>query len=58
MTLATGVWIPVTGITFSCAAIHDLTVYNLQHHQRPVPLIVIPCLFGVGVSKSLESVKV
>ena len=33
-------------VTFSCAAIHLLAVYNLQHHQRPVPLI--PCLYGVG----------
>ena len=37
---------PVTAITFSCAAIHFSTVYNLHCHQRPVPLI--PCLHGVG----------
>ena len=37
---------PITPITFSCAAIHFLTVYNLQHHQRPIP--VIRCLYGVG----------
>ena len=28
--------IPVKTITFSCAAIHFLPVYNLQRHQRPV----------------------
>ena len=32
---------PVTDKTFSCAAIHFLAMYNLEHHQRPVPLI--PC---------------
>ena len=36
----------VAAITLSCAAIHFSAVYNLQHHQRPVPLI--PCLFGAG----------
>ena len=35
----------VTAETFNCAAIHFRTVYNLQHHQRPVP--PIPCLYGV-----------
>ena len=37
---------PVTPITFSYAAIHLPTVYNLQRQQRPVSLI--PCLYGVG----------
>ena len=37
---------PVTAITFSCAAIHFPGIYNLQLHQRPVPLI--SCLYGVG----------
>ena len=45
----------VTAITFSCAAIHFPTVYNLQHHQRPV--LLITCLYGVGGYRSLESVK-
>ena len=40
------VQIPVTAITFSRAAIHFPTVYNLQCHQRPAPLI--PCLYGAG----------
>ena len=30
---------PITAIRFSCAAIHFPAVYNLQYHQRPVPLI-------------------
>ena len=33
---AQGMWpwgIPVTAITYSCAAIHVPTLYNLQHHQ-------------------------
>ena len=38
--------IPITAITFSCAAIHLPAVYNLQRHQRPVPLL--QCLYGVG----------
>ena len=37
--MGTGVRILVTAITFSCA------VYNLEHHQRPVPLI--RCLYGM-----------
>ena len=45
---------PVTAITFSFAAIHFPIVYNIQHQQRPVPLI--PCLYGVG--RSREMVKV
>ena len=36
---------PVTAITFSCPAIHFPAVYNLQHNQRPVPLIQF--LYGV-----------
>ena len=36
---------PVTAITFNGAAIHFHAVYNLQHHQRPVPLT--PCLHGI-----------
>ena len=36
----------VTAITFTCAANHFPAVYNLQHHQKPDPLI--PCLYGVG----------
>ena len=40
------VYTPVMAITFSCAAIHFSSVYNLQRHQRPLPLI--PCLYGVG----------
>ena len=39
VTLGTGVRISVMAITFNCAAIHFLAVYNLQRHQRPVPLI-------------------
>ena len=35
----------VMAITFSCAAINFPAVYNLQLHQKPVPLI--PCLCGV-----------
>ena len=31
---------PVIAVTFSCAAFHFLAVYNLQHHQRPVPLML------------------
>ena len=42
---------PTTAIRRSCAAIHFPTLYNLQHHQRSVPLIVIPCLYGVGGKK-------
>ena len=45
VTLGTGVRFPVTAITFSCAVIHFPTMYNLQHHLRPVNLI--PCLYGV-----------
>ena len=45
MTLGKGVGIPVTAITFSCAANHFPAVYNLQRHQRPVPLA--PCLYSV-----------
>ena len=37
---------PTTAITFSCLAINFPTVLNLQHHQRPVPLI--SGLYGVG----------
>ena len=44
--LGTVVRIPIMAITFSCAAIHIPAVYNLQRHQRPVPLV--PCLYGVG----------
>ena len=44
--LGIGERIPVTAITFSCAAFHFPAVYNLQHHQRPVPLT--PGLYGVG----------
>ena len=46
----------VTAITFSCAAVHYLAVYNLQCHQRPVPHTYIvwevknPC-----VSQSVDS---
>ena len=39
-------WVLVMAITFSCAAIHFPAVYNLQHHQRSVPLK--PFLYGVG----------
>ena len=43
-----GTWarILITTVTFSCVAIHFPTVYNLQHHQRSVPLT--SCLYGVG----------
>ena len=34
---------PVTALTVTCAAIHYPAVYNLQHHQRPVPLIRFLC---------------
>ena len=37
---------PVTATAFSCAVIYFPVVYNLQHHQSPVPFI--PCLYGVG----------
>ena len=37
---------PVTAITFSCATIYFPSVYNLQGHQRSVPLI--PSLQNVG----------
>ena len=40
-----GVRILVTAITFSWATIHFPTLYNLQRHQRPVP--IMPCLYGV-----------
>ena len=46
VTMGTWVRIQITAVTFSFAAIHFLTVYNLQLHQRPVPLI--PSLYGVG----------
>ena len=49
------IFVSLCAITFSCAAIQFPTVYNLQCHQRPVPLI--PCLFGVGAYRYLESVK-
>ena len=39
-----------------CAAIHFPTVYNLQRHQRPVPLI--PCIHGVGGLNSLVPVEI
>ena len=45
VTLVTGTN-PATDITFSCAAIPFRAVYNLQHHQRPIPLI--PSLYVVG----------
>ena len=48
--------IPVTAITFSCATIYSHSVYNLQRHQRSVPLI--PFLHGVGGKRSIESVNV
>ena len=39
-------WGRVTAITFIYAEIHFTDAYNLQHHQRPVPLV--PSLYGVG----------
>ena len=45
MAPGTGVQIPVIEITFSSAAIHFTAVYNLQRHQRSVPLT--PWLHGV-----------
>ena len=39
VTLVTGVQNRVTAITFNCATIHSPAVYNIQRHQRPVPLI-------------------
>ena len=48
VSLGTGVRILVPAITFSCATIHFQAMYNLQRHQRPDPLIVIPHLYGVG----------
>ena len=37
---------PVTSLIFSCVAIYFRAVYNLQRHQRPLPLI--QCIYGVG----------
>ena len=39
------IYIPVSAIIFSCAAIHFPAVYNLQQHQWSVSLM--PCLYGV-----------
>ena len=49
----TGVRIPVTAIIFSCAAIHFLDAYDLQHHQRAVPLMPSP--YGVWEVKDILS---
>ena len=46
---------PLTPITLSCDTIHFPAVYNMQSHQKPVP--IIPCLNGVGGYRFLESVK-